>query len=80
MHALSFHDKHFPRYVWLVDKINTWFELNKLSLNVKKTNFILFALKRISSINSSHDTPENIVDTSKIEQVHCSKLLVLEVT
>lgn len=58
-----------------LDKINTWFKLNKLSLNVKKTNFIMFASKRNSSINSSLNTLEIKIDNSKIEQVHSSKFL-----
>ena len=43
-----------------LDEINTWFELNQLSLNVKKRNFILFASKQNTSDNSSHDNPETI--------------------
>jgi len=29
-----------------LDKVNKWFQINKLSLNVKKTNFIIFAGKK----------------------------------
>ena len=58
-----------------LNKISTWFELNKLSLNVKKPSFRLFASKHDSSNNSSHDTPEIIKDELKIEQVHSSKFL-----
>ena len=34
-----------------LDKINTWFCANLLSLNVKKTNYILFANKRLPNID-----------------------------
>ena len=39
--------------------INNWFKLNKLSLNIKKCNFILFTTKQITadfkvSIDNSH--------------------------
>src|SRR5271166_6408069 len=31
-----------------LDKLATWFNLNRLSLNLSKTNYILFGNKRIS--------------------------------
>ena len=34
-----------------LDKINTWFCANLLSLNVKKTNYILFANKRLPNVD-----------------------------
>jgi len=58
-----------------LDKISLWFKLNKLSLNVKKTNFILFR---------SHNSPHHLnidlnidikIDNMKIEQVHSTKFL-----
>ena len=35
-----------------LEKINTWFKLNKLSLNVKKTNYILFTSKCKSNLKA----------------------------
>jgi len=34
-----------------LDKINTWFCSNLLSLNVKKTNYVLFANKRLPNVD-----------------------------
>jgi len=32
-----------------LDKLNVWFMVNKLSLNIKKTNFMIFSKKRVKN-------------------------------
>ena len=32
-----------------LDKMNTWFIINELSLNVSKTNYILFGNRKVNS-------------------------------
>ena len=52
-----------------LNKINTWFKLNKLSLNISKTYYMIFNL-----VNSPCD--DNIsIDNIDIDKVHCSKFL-----
>ena len=50
-----------------LSKLNTWFKANKLSLNVKKTNFMLFTNRlRKSNINISiNNTAINMVQSTK---------------
>jgi hypothetical protein len=52
-------------------KISFWFKLNKLSLNIKKTNFILFR----SSNNPLQTELDINIDDNKIKQVHSTKFL-----
>lgn len=51
--------------------ISTWFKLNKLSLNIKKTNFILFDSRNKSLSNNV----EIKIDNVKIERVAQTKFL-----
>jgi hypothetical protein len=52
-------------------KLSKWFAANKLSLNIKKTNFILFRTRN-KKINY---TPEIKVDNVAVTQVTCTKFL-----
>jgi len=55
-------------------KVGTWFKANKLSLNLKKTNYILFSSKR--KIASVHDYPFSInIDNQNINSVTSAKFL-----
>ena len=52
-----------------LDKLNVWFAVNKLSLNVSKTNFILFG-------NRKHNEDVNItINNVKIDRVYVTKFL-----
>jgi hypothetical protein len=52
-------------------KLSNWFKVNKLSLNIKKTNYMIFhnRRKKIGLI------PEVVIDNCKINSVTCSKFL-----
>ena len=52
-----------------LDKLNVWFSLNKLSLNVSKTNFMVFSNRNI--VCNVNITINNCV----IERVHSTKFL-----
>ena len=52
-----------------LDKVNIWFAVNKLSLNVSKTNFILFGNKK--QRGDLHITINNV----KIDRVYVTKFL-----
>ena len=54
-----------------LNKISNWFKLNKLSLNIKKTNYIFFKNKR-KNLNL---IPDIRIDNVKIEQVNKTKFL-----
>jgi len=54
-----------------LEKINIWFKLNKLSLNVKKTKYILFSSKG----KSNHSSLAIKIENSLIEEVHNTKFL-----
>ena len=52
-----------------LSNLNNWFAINKLSLNVAKTNFMVF---------SNHTVPNDIevtINNYKIDQVHTAKCL-----
>ena len=51
-----------------LDNWSVWFKINKLSLNVKKTNYIVFDEKYIMNNNS-----ELFIDNNVIAKVHSSK-------
>ena len=53
-------------------KVSEWFRANKLSLNVKKTNFILFGHKRVPI---DYDNYALVIDNNKLEQVSHTKFL-----
>ena len=52
-----------------LNKINTWFKVNKLSLNISKTYYMIFNL-----VNATCDEKISI-DNVDIDKVHCSKFL-----
>ena len=52
-----------------LEKLNAWFNLNKLSLNLKKTNYITF------STNNSDSTSQIAINGSNIEKVNSTKYL-----
>ena len=52
-----------------LDKLNIWFAVNKLSLNVNKTNFILFGNKK--QTEDVHITINNV----RIDRVYVTKFL-----
>jgi hypothetical protein len=54
-----------------LNKLSKWFKLNKLSLNVKKNNFIIFRSKN----KKLKQIPEIKIDNTKIDQVSCTKFL-----
>ncbi len=54
-----------------VNKISTWFKANKLSLNISKTNYIIFRTKYKSIENCDGIKIDNI----KLEQVYKTKFL-----
>jgi len=54
-----------------LDKIATWFNLNKLSLNIKKTNFIMFKSRNCKNHNNINIKIRGI----NIERVVCTKFL-----
>ena len=53
-----------------LDNLSVWFKTNKLSLNVKKTNYIAFDEKNITNNNS-----ELFKDNNVITKVYSSKFL-----
>ena len=50
--------------------LSVWFKINTLSLNVKKTNYIVFGRKNITNNDS-----ELFIDNNVITKVHSSKFL-----
>ena len=56
-----------------LSKILYWFKLNKLSLNIKKTKYIIFKSQR--KINLVDDTQCIRIDNVKLEQVRKTKFL-----
>ena len=53
-----------------LEKLDIWFRVNKLSLNVNKTNFIMFANKK-----QHRPTVNIILNGTNIEQVSHTKFL-----
>ena len=54
-----------------LSKLSDWFKVNKLSLNVKKTNYILFGRKRLTL----SETNNICIDGQRIERVERTKFL-----
>ena len=54
-----------------LDKLSIWFKANKLSLNIKKTNYILFGNKRLSA-TVFHNVS---IDGQLLERIEYTKLL-----
>jgi hypothetical protein len=53
-------------------KISHWFTINKLSLNITKTNYIIFNPRTKYHISSDHNI---FLNKEKIERVHATKFL-----
>ena len=53
-----------------LDNLSVWFTINKLSLNVKKTNYIVFGWENIMNNNS-----ESFKDHNVISKINSSKYL-----
>ena len=51
-------------------KVDTWLKVNKLSLNISKTHFMLFKGNK-----TAHYCPKISVDNKYITQVNCTKFL-----
>ena len=49
-----------------IARISKWFKINKLSLNIKKTNFMLFCKKRTRKVKPSVKID---IDNILVEQV-----------
>ena len=52
-----------------LDKLNVWFTVNKLSLNVSKTNFILFGNRK------QNEDLDITINNVKIDRVYVTKFL-----
>jgi hypothetical protein len=52
-------------------KLSRWFKLNKLSLNINKTHFMIFRHRT----KNLHDFPDILIDNRKIDMVKSSKFL-----
>jgi len=53
-------------------KLSKWFQVNRLSVNVKKTNYILFGYKHLNRNNLNFSL---ILDDIQIEEVEYTKFL-----
>ena len=53
-------------------KLSTWFKANKLSLNVTKTNFIIFGYKKMSKYRKKLKL---MLDGNVLERTDCTKFL-----
>jgi hypothetical protein len=56
-----------------LDKVNTWFEVNRLSLNVKKTQFMVFSNRRLLS------EPEICINNIDLDRVKVTKFLGVKI-
>jgi len=60
-----------------LEKLTEWFRSNKLSLNISKTNYILFKLVRNNAFNSDHQYKIILTD-QKIKQVESTKHIIID--
>ena len=60
-----------------LSKLNTWFKSNKLSLNVKKTNYMLLGTHK--KTNQSKDKFKFSIDDTEVKEVSTSKFLGITV-
>ena len=56
-----------------LDKLHAWFTVNKLSLNISKTNYIVFGRRRCTADNVSIT-----MDKSYISRVNVTKFIASE--
>ena len=56
-----------------LEHLTTWFQSNRLSLNVKKTNFIIFRNSR--KLLHGNDSVDILINGIKIERVRYVKFL-----
>ena len=57
-----------------LSKLSDWFRANKLSLNIKKTNYIMFGNKKLSQSSNPFQIK---IDDSIIERVQSTKFFGL---
>ena len=57
-----------------LEKVDKWFKANKLSLNLEKTNYILFCSKHKTIFSHDHKLSVNI-DNQSITRVSSAKFL-----
>ena len=57
--------------------ISNWFKINKLSLNIKKTNYILFCSGNKKTDNKGLNI---LIDNNKLDQVTKAKFIVVVIT
>ena len=73
---LFFKDSNLDNLILKINKelnnISNWFKLNKLSLNIKKTNYIMFEIKNKLT---SQNNPLINIDEITIERVNNAKFL-----
>ena len=55
-----------------LDKLNVWFNLNKLSLNLSKTQFMVFSNRLVQNGTTLY------INGNVIERVHCTRFLGVE--
>ena len=60
-----------------LSKINTWFKSNKLSLNLKKTNYMLLGTR--NKTNQCKDNFELSIDDTEVKEVSTFKFLGITV-
>ena len=60
-----------------LSKISYWFKLNKLTLDIKKTNIIIFKCRR--KIHFHDDCKCKLIDNLKIEQIQKIKFLAVSI-
>ena len=58
-----------------LNNVLTWLSANKLSLNVKKTHFMVFKTKKKKALNNKSIT----IDGKEIEKVKFTKFLGLDI-
>ena len=56
-------------------QLSDWFKTNKLSLNIGKTNYIIFTLKQ----TTGHDELKLQIDNTQIQRVHSTKFLGIHI-
>ena len=56
-------------------QLSNWFKTNKLSLNIGKTNYIIFTLKQ----TTGHDELKLQIDNTQIQRVHSTQFLGIHI-
>jgi len=59
-----------------LEKLSDWFKANRLSLNIKKTNYIMFGFKKVSPVDECIDFQNCVkIDSEFINRVEFTKFL-----